>query len=80
MKISKKQIIDSNKNRKQTSENNSTSKIKSYFKSAPKLFVVENVENKTKADGPDSKEFYVKLLKEKLQSKNFRLLFFVLTP
>lgn len=45
-----------------------TSQIKSYFKPAPKSFVVQT-ETENHSDGP--KQFYVDALKEKLQSKIF---------
>lgn len=46
---------------------NSTPKIQSYFKSTPKLFVIED---KSMKNCSTSKDFYVEGLKRKLQSKN----------
>lgn len=77
MKPAKKHT-DGSKNRQQTNENNSTSKIKAYFKSAEKSFVIEGVGGAGEKVKTDTvKDFYVKALKEKLKGEHFWLIFFL---
>lgn len=71
MKRAEKKQIDSKKNLKQTNtfnKNSSTSKINAYFKPAIKSFDVEAETKEEHTDG--HKQFYIQILKEKLQSKN----------
>lgn len=77
MKPAKKHNNDSNNNRKQISEDSedtSSSKIKSYFKSVPKSFVVTDQLKKNHAVS-SSKDFYIRILKERLQGKVFLNIF-----
>lgn len=69
MKPAKKQNGDSNNNEKQISDKTQKSKIKTYFKSAPKSFVVEDRITTPGGSKDKTKEFYVRMLKEKLQSE-----------
>lgn len=70
MKPSKKQNSDSSKDRKFTGEQ-STSKIKNYFKTTPKPFAIEDDPKKNHVD--DSKAYYVACLKEKLKLLQSRI-------
>lgn len=72
----KKQLMPNAKT-DQANQKNSVSGIKSFFKSAPKDFVVvENTETSKSNEG--AKTFYVDILKEKLRSKTYYFFIYLL--
>lgn len=66
MKPARKQSVDAKKNEKSLTKNVATSQIKSYFKPTPKEFVIAD---ETEKHGEGPKQFYIDMLKDKLQSK-----------
>lgn len=64
------------KTSKKKTDNVSTPKIQSFFKSVKKQFNIENISGCE--DTEQAKSYYIEALKNKLQSKNFFPFFIIL--